>query len=83
MTEKGNIKEITPTNRNSSKQRDEPIRTLAITWSFFKSRVLRVIAFGFASHWLKNWREIFRPIRAVFKWLSKNQHQSNYSDQSQ
>ena len=24
-----------------------------------------------------------QPIRAVFKWLSKNQNQSNYSDQSQ
>ena len=50
---KGNIKEITPTNRNSSKQRDEPIRILAITCSLFKSRVQCVIPFGFASHWLE------------------------------
>ena len=27
-----------------------------------KSRVHGVIGFGFASHWLKNWRESFRPI---------------------
>ena len=27
-----------------------------------KSRVQGAIAFGFASHWLKNWREIFKPI---------------------
>ena len=27
-----------------------------------KSRVRRAIGFGFASHWLKNWRESFKPI---------------------
>ena len=27
-----------------------------------KSRVHGVIAFGFASHWLKNWRKSFKPI---------------------
>ena len=27
-----------------------------------KSRVHGVIAFGFASHWLKNWLESFKPI---------------------
>ena len=27
-----------------------------------KSRVQDAIAFGFASHWLKNWRESFKPI---------------------
>ena len=27
-----------------------------------KSRVHGVIGFGFASHWLKNWRESFEPI---------------------
>ena len=27
-----------------------------------KSRVQVVIGLGFASHWLKNWREIFKPI---------------------
>jgi len=27
-----------------------------------KSRVHGVIGFGFDSHWLKNWRESFKPI---------------------
>ena len=27
-----------------------------------RSRVQGVIAFGFASHWLKNWRDSFKPI---------------------
>ena len=27
-----------------------------------KSGVQGTIGFGFASHWLKNWREIFKPI---------------------
>jgi len=27
-----------------------------------KSRVHGAIGFGFASHWLKNWRETFKPI---------------------
>ena len=27
-----------------------------------KSRVKGAIRFGFASHWMKNWREIFKPI---------------------
>ena len=27
-----------------------------------KSRVLGAIGFGFTSHWLKNWRESFKPI---------------------
>ena len=27
-----------------------------------KSRVRGAIGFGFASHWLKNWRESFKPI---------------------
>ena len=39
---------------------------LAITCNFLeareKSRVHGAIGFGFASHWLKNWRESFKPI---------------------
>ena len=39
---------------------------LAITCSKLKarekSRVHGAIGFGFASHWLKNWRESFKPI---------------------
>ena len=27
-----------------------------------KSRVRGAIGFGFTSHWLKNWREFFKPI---------------------
>ena len=39
---------------------------LATTYNFFKarekSRGQAAIGFCFASHWLKNWREIFKPI---------------------
>ena len=39
---------------------------VAIVWNLLKaqekSRVHGVIGFGFASHWLKNWRESFKPI---------------------
>ena len=39
---------------------------LAIILNLFKarekSRVHGAIGFGFASHWLKNWRESFKPI---------------------
>ena len=38
-----------PSNCNSLKARE-------------KSRVHGAIDFGFASHWLKNWRESFKPI---------------------
>ena len=39
---------------------------LAITWNSLeareKSRVHGAIGFGFASHWLKYWRDSFKPI---------------------
>ena len=39
---------------------------LAIIWNLLeareKSRVHGAIGFGFASHWLKNWRDSFKPI---------------------
>ena len=39
---------------------------LAIIWNLLKarekSRAHGAIGFGFASHWLKNWRESFKPI---------------------
>ena len=39
---------------------------LAITYNSLEarenSRVHGAIAFGFASHWLKNWRDSFKPI---------------------
>ena len=41
-------------------------QSLAITCNSLKarekSRVHGAIGFGFASHWLKNWRESFKPI---------------------
>ena len=36
------------------------IRNLLKLWE--KSHVHGAIGFGFASHWLKNWRESFKPI---------------------
>ena len=61
---------ITPTNRNISKRRDEPIR---IPGKFpvncskrGKNRTYKVrLVFSFASHWLKNWREIFKRINKL------------------
>ena len=63
---KDQTKVITPTNHRKSKQCGEPIRIprnyLLLAQSAEKSRVQGAIGFGFASHWLKNWREIFKPI---------------------
>ena len=57
-----NTKVITPTNHNKSERRDEPIRIQRNYCNLLKargkSRVQGAI-FGFASHSLKNWREIF------------------------
>ena len=54
---KTKTKTITPTNHNRSRQRNEPI---AKRWK--KSLVRDAFGFGFDSHWLKNWRESFKPI---------------------
>ena len=43
-----------------------------------KSRVHGVIDFGFDSHWLKNWRESFKPITK----LSNRSQLRNYFRQS-
>ena len=64
---KTKTKTITATNHNRSRQRDEPITIpIEITCDSLeareKSRVHGAIGFGFASHWLKNWREYFKPI---------------------
>ena len=63
---KTNTKVITPAKHNTSKQRDEPIRIprncLQLTQSAGKLRVQDMIGLGFACHWLKKWREIFKPI---------------------
>ena len=40
-----------------------------------KSRVHGAIGFGFASHWLKNWRDSFKPITK-----RSNRKSSNYFD---
>ena len=54
-------KAITPTNHNRSRQHHEPITITCNTLEAReKSRVHGAI--GFASHWLKNWRESFKPI---------------------
>ena len=51
----------TPTNHSSRKQRNEPIR---ISWNYLKlaqaaGKIARTRCDWF---WLKNWREIFKPI---------------------
>ena len=66
-----------PVEKPKPKQLRRPITTgvdsamnqsqlLAITRNSLKargkSRVHGAIGFGFASHWLKNWRESFKPI---------------------
>ena len=52
-----------PTGANSAMNQSQ---FLAITCNSLKarekSRVHGAIGFGFASHWLKNWRESFKPI---------------------
>ena len=55
--QKADSKFITPTNHNRSKQRDEPSRI-----SNDYREKWHAIEFSFASHWLKNWGEIFNPI---------------------
>ena len=63
---KTKTKAITPTNHNRSRQRKDQSQFLAILCNSLqareKSRVHGAIGFGFASHWLKNWRESFKPI---------------------
>ena len=57
----------TPTNHNRNKHRHEPIRipsnyTCNSLEAREKSRVHGAIGFSFASHWLNNWPESFKPI---------------------
>ena len=60
---KNKTKAITLTNHNRSRQRDEPITCSCDSPELReKSRVHGAIGFGFGSHWLKNWRESFKPI---------------------
>ena len=62
-------KTITPTNHNRSRHAMNLSQfqfQSAITCNSLeareRSRVHGAIGFGFASHWLKNWRESFKPI---------------------
>ena len=63
---KTKTKAITTTNHDRGKRRDEPITIpsnyLKLVQAREKSRVHGAIGFGFASHWLKNWRKSFKPI---------------------
>ena len=60
---KKTTKVIAPPNHNSGRNQSE---FLAITCNSLKargkSRVQGAIGFDFASHWLKNWRGILKPI---------------------
>ena len=57
------LRPITTGEKNSAMNQSQ---FLAITFKSLKarekSRVHRAIGFCFASHWLKNWRESFKPI---------------------
>ena len=61
----GTVDKIT---HQKSKQRDEPIKFVAITCNSLKAREKSYVqgaigfGFGFGSHWLKRWREIFLAI---------------------
>ena len=63
---KTKTKVITPTNHNRTNSAMNQSEFLAITCNSLeareKSRVRGAIGFGFASDWLKNWRESFKPI---------------------
>ena len=51
---------------------------LAITCNLLeareKSRVHGAVGFGFASHWLKNWRESFKPRVAIATVMTFDSH---------
>ena len=60
---KTKTKVITLTNHNRNKQRREPIRIPSNHLEVREeSRVHGAVGFGFASHWLKNWCNSFKPI---------------------
>ena len=63
---KTKTKAITPTNHNRNKQLHEPITIpsnhLKLARSAGKITRTWCDCFGFASHWLKNWRDSFKPI---------------------
>ena len=65
---KTKTKAVTPTNHNRNKQRHNQSQFLAITCNQLQAREKSCahgvigFGFGFASHWLKNWGESFKPI---------------------
>ena len=63
---KTKTKAITPTNHDRGKQRDEPITIPSNYMQLARSagKITRTWRdwFWFASHWLKHWRESFKPI---------------------
>ena len=64
---KTNSKVTTPTKPNTSKLRDARTQSefQAIICNLLKAREKSqkgAIGFAFASHWLENWRKVFRPI---------------------
>ena len=50
------------TGTNSAMNQSQFLATCNSLEAREKSRVRGVIGFGFVSHWLKNWRESFKPI---------------------
>ena len=62
---KTKTKAVTPTNQWANSAMNQS-QFLAITCNSLEareeSRVQGAIGLGFASHWLKNWRESFKPI---------------------
>ena len=50
------------TGADSAMNQSQSLAHLKLAQSAGKSRVHGAIGFGFASRWLKNWRESFKPI---------------------
>ena len=47
-----------------------------------KSRLRGAIGFGFASHWLKNWRDSFKPITKRSKSQLRNYFRQSFENRS-
>ena len=64
------LRPITTGEKNSAMNKSQ---FLAITFKSLKarekSRVHGAIGFGFASHWLKNWRQSLKPITKRSDWF--------------
>ena len=77
---KKSLRPIT-TGTNSAMNQSE---FLAITCNSLeareKSRIHGAIGFGFTSHWLKNWRESFKPITKRSKSQSRNYFRQSFEN---